>query len=71
MLPYWGAGWYWRGEIEWMLDMGIVQWSEMKYTLTASSRFPAAYLAERLRRLEIRWRKARRSRGATVTRSSS
>jgi hypothetical protein len=38
--------------------MGIVQWSEIKYTLTASSRFPAAYLAERLRRLEARWRKA-------------
>ncbi len=41
-----------------MLDRGIVQWSEIKYTLTASSRFPAAYLAERLRRLEARWRKA-------------
>ncbi len=41
-----------------MLDMGIVQWIEIKYTLTASSRFPAAYLAERLRRLEARWQKA-------------
>ena len=41
-----------------MLDMGSVKWSEIKYTITASSRFPAAYLSERLRRLEARWRKA-------------
>ncbi len=44
--------------MEWMLDMGIIKWSEIEYTLTASSRFPAAYLSERLRRLEARWQKA-------------
>ena len=58
MLPYWGPGWYWRAEVEWMLDGDIVRWDEIRYTLTASSRFPAAYLTDKLKRLEARWREA-------------
>jgi hypothetical protein len=49
LMPYWGAGWYWRPEVEWMLDVGIVKWEEIRYTFTASCHFPPSYLADRLR----------------------
>ena len=64
LLPYWGKGWYWRGEVEWMLDAGVLQWSEIKYTLTASARFPASYLADRLRQLEAWWQQAQEQTGS-------
>jgi hypothetical protein len=40
ILPYWGAGWYWRAEVEWMLDVGTLVWTDIIYTLTASAHVP-------------------------------
>ena len=47
-----------------MLDTGVLQWSEIKYTLTASARFPASYLADRLRQLEAWWQQAQEQTGS-------
>jgi hypothetical protein len=55
ILPYHGAGWYWRAECEWMLDVGTLKWSDFLYTLTASAHVPPAFLADRLRRLDQLW----------------
>ena len=40
LLPYSGPRWYWRASVQYMLDRGIVQWSDIKYRLTASAHIP-------------------------------
>ena len=55
LLPYWGPGWYWRAETEWMLDVGIITWDEVKLTFTASAHVAPSFLADRLKRLETIW----------------
>ena len=55
LLPSWGPGWYWRAEVEFLLDAGIVTWGEITHSFTASAHFPAALLHEKLRQLEDMW----------------
>ena len=40
LLPYTGPRWYWKNSVKFMLDQGIVRWSHIKYTLTATSHIP-------------------------------
>jgi hypothetical protein len=58
MLPYWGPGWYWRHECEWMLDVGIVKLDEITHMFTASAHFPADYLKTKLKRLDELWQRS-------------
>ena len=53
LLPYWGPVWYWRAETEWLLDVGIITWSEVKRTFTASAHFPPSYLPSRLEYMDV------------------
>jgi len=61
LLPYWGPGWYWRAETEWMLDVGIVTWEDVRLTFTASAHIPPSFLADRLRRLDELWAASQRN----------
>ena len=40
LLPYSGPRWYWKASVQYMRDCGIVQWSDIKYRLTASAHVP-------------------------------
>ena len=55
MAPRSRPGWYWRAETEWMIDVGIIIWDEVKFTFTASAHVAPSFLADRLRRLEDIW----------------
>lgn len=55
ILPYWGPGWYWRAETEWMLDVGIIDWEDILYVFSASAHVKPSFLADRLRRLDSLW----------------
>ena len=52
VLPYHGPSYYTRGAVAFMLDAGIVKWSEIKQTFNASARRPMKYAAERMKLLE-------------------
>ncbi len=52
VLPYHGPSYYTRAAAAFMLDAGIVIWSEIKQTFNASARRPMKHAAERLELLE-------------------
>ena len=52
VLPYHGPSYYTRAAAAFMLDAGIVKWSEIKQTFNASARRPMKYAAERMKLLE-------------------
>jgi hypothetical protein len=54
-LPYHGAGWYTRMSCEFLLSYGIIDWSHVELSFTASAHLPARYLQERLAKLEELW----------------
>ena len=66
LLPYWGAGWYWRAAVEWMLDARVVARVDIQFTMTASAHFPASYLATRLECLEDWWTQAQEETSSPV-----
>ena len=35
MLPYSGKRWYWKASVQYMLNRGIIKWTDIKYKLTA------------------------------------
>ena len=37
MLPYSGKRWYWKASVQYMLNRGIIKWTDIKYKLTASA----------------------------------
>ena len=37
MLPYSGQRWYWKASVQYMLDHGIIEWTDIKFKLTASA----------------------------------
>ena len=37
MLPYSGKRWYWKTSVQYMLNRGIIKWTDIQYKLTASS----------------------------------
>ena len=40
LLPYSGPRWYWKQCAQFMLDSGIIHWSDIKFKLTASAHVP-------------------------------
>ena len=37
LFPYSGPRWYWREAVQYMLDIGVIQWADIKHTLTATT----------------------------------
>ena len=37
MLPYSGKRWYWKASVQYMLNRGIIKWTDITYKLTASA----------------------------------
>jgi hypothetical protein len=40
LLPYSGPRWYWKQSVQFMLDSGIIHWTDIKFKLTASAHVP-------------------------------
>jgi hypothetical protein len=47
VLPYWGAGWYGRAAVAFLLDAQIIEWCHATQALNATARRPMRYIAER------------------------
>ena len=37
LFPYSGPKWYWREAVQYMLDIGVIQWAYIKHTLTTTA----------------------------------
>ena len=45
LLPYSGPRWYWRESVQYMLDVGVIRWPDIKYTLTATAHLKPDFVA--------------------------
>ena len=55
ILPYHGPGWYHRIAVEHMLHYGLIKWSDISWSLSATGQIPPNCLAEPLRIMEQAW----------------
>jgi hypothetical protein len=54
-IPYVGPGWYPRGSVEFLLEMGIVAWGHIKWSLQATAHVPGSIFARALGIMEHAW----------------
>ena len=54
-LPFVGDGWYHRVAVEFGLHHGLLEWGDLKWSLTASGRLPADTFTAPLARMEAAW----------------
>ena len=52
MLPYSGKRWYWKASVQYMLDRGIIKWTDIEYTLTASAHVDCVFFKHILPQLK-------------------